>query len=179
MKQEVGRWKCRCIAFCLAVVPALGDAFGGAPGASAAEHAGTAWARVERLQTGRSIRVLCSNQRSWAGRLVGVSADTLVLDVGGTERKATRSEVVWVQAKDRAKSALIGLGIGAAAGVGFGYAAGSRAGIKSGEITTAVGLGAGLFGAAGAGIGSLFPQWTTIYGGQPSGSPPRNPLLPK
>jgi len=168
----------RCIAFYLAVVlPALAAAPGSAKSASGAEQGGTAWAKVEQLRPGQTIRVLCSDQRSWTGRLAGVSADALVLDISGTERRAVRSEVLRIQVKSRVTSALIGLGIGAAAGVGVGYAAGS--GLKGSEKATAAGLGAGLFAAAGAGIGSLFPGWKTVYGAEPSGSPPRNPLPPK
>ncbi len=121
------------------------------------------WAKVEQLRPGQTLRVLCSDQRTWTGRLAAVSADVLVLDVGGTERKAVRSEILEVKVKSRAGSALIGLGIGAAAGVGVGYAAGSGSGLKSGEATTAAGLGAALFAGAGAAIGSLFPGWKTVY----------------
>lgn len=168
------------IAFYLAVVfPALAAAPGSAENASGAEQGGTGWAKVERLRSGQTIRVLCSDQRSWTGRLTGVSADELVLEVSGTERKAVRSEVLQVQVKSRARSALIGLGIGAGAGVGVGYAAGSGGGLKSSEVTTAVGLGAGLFAAAGAGVGSLFPCWRTVYRGESSPSQPPNALRPK
>ena len=150
---------------------------GSAANASGAGQDGTGWAKVERLRPGQTIRVLCSDLQRWTGQLRGVSADGLVLEVRGTERKAVRSEVLGIQVKSRAVSALIGLGIGAAAGVGVGYAAGG--GLKSSEATTAVGLGAGLFSAAGAGIGSLFPGWKTVYGRQPSGSPPRTALPDK
>jgi hypothetical protein len=168
------------IPFYLAVLlPALAVAPGSAKNASGAEQGGTGWAKVELLRPGQTIRVLCSGQRSWTGRLTGVSADALVLEVSGTERKAIRSKIRRIQVKSRATSALIGLGIGAAAGVGVGYAAGSGGGLKSSEVRTAVGLGAGLFAAAGAGIGSLFPGWKTVYGREPSGSPPRNALPPK
>ena len=144
--------------------------------ASGAEQAGASWAKVEQLRLGQTIRVLCSDQQSWTGRLAGVSADALVLDVSGTERRAVRSEVLRIEVKSRVISALIGLGIGAGAGVGVGYAAGS--GLKGSERTTAAGLGAGLFAAAGAGIGALCPAWKMVYGGEPSGSPPKA-LKPK
>jgi hypothetical protein len=141
--------------------------------ALAAEQGGTSWAKVEQLRVGQAIRVLCSGQQSWTGRLAGVSADALVLDASGTERRIVRSEVLRVQVKSRARSALIGLGIGAAAGVGYGYLAGSRANLKSDEKAAAVGFGAGLFAAAGAGIGALCSSWKTVYLGEQSGSPPK------
>ncbi len=170
----------RSIAFYLAVVlPALAAAPGSGNDDSEADRGGTAWARVEQLRPGQTIRVVCAGQRSWTGRLSAVSADTVVLDVGGTQRKVTRSEVQQVQVKSRARSALIGLGIGAAAGVGVGYAAGSRSGLKSSEANTAVGLGAVLFAGGGAGIGALFPGWKTVYQGNTSISQPGDTLTTK
>ncbi len=168
------------IAFYLAVVlPGFAAAPESAEHFSEAGQGGKVWAKVERLRPGQTIRVLCSDQRTWTGRLSGVSADMLVLDAGGTERKVTRPEVVRIQVKSRTRSALAGLGIGAAAGVGFGFFAGSRAGLKSAEMAPAAGLGAGLFAAAGAGIGSCFPGWRTVYTSEPSGVSPRNPSPPK
>ena len=133
------------------------------------------WAKVEQLRPGQALRVLCSDQRTWTGRLVGSSSDTLILNVGGTERKIARSDVLRADVKSRAKSTLIGLGIGAAAGVGIGYAAGS--GLKSGERSTAAGLGAILIAPVGAVIGALSPGWKTVYRGEPSG-PPQPSVLP-
>jgi hypothetical protein len=115
------------------------------------------------LRPGQQIRVLCSDRSIWTGRLAGVSGGQFVLDAGGTQRKVVRPEVLRVEVKSRVSSALTGLGIGAAAGVGFGYMAGSRGGLKSGEVGAAAGLGAGLFAAGGAGIGCLFPRWKTVY----------------
>ncbi len=151
-----------------AMLPALAAASGIAGNTLATEEGGTAWATVERLQVGQAVRVLCPGQRSWTGRLAAVTAEAVVVNVGGIERKTPRSEVLQVQVKSRARSALIGLGIGAGAGVGIGYAAGSGGGLKSGESATAAALGAGLFGAAGAGVGSLFPGWKTVYRESPS-----------
>ena len=133
------------------------------------DHA--SWAKVEQLRLGQTLRVLCSDQRTWTGRLVGVSSYTLILNVGGTERKIVRSDVLRADVKGRARSVLIGLGIGAAAGAGVGYVAGSRAGLKPAEVKTAVGLGTVLFAPVGAGIGALCPSWKTVYRGQLSGSP--------
>jgi hypothetical protein len=135
------------------------------------------WAKVEQLRPGRALRVLCSDQRTWTGRLVGASRDTLILNVNGSERKIAQSDVLRADVKSRAKSALIGLGIGAAAGVGVGYAAGS--GLKSGERSTAAGLGAILIAPVGAVIGALSPGWKTVYRGEPSVSPQPSALTSK
>ncbi len=130
------------------------------------------WTKVQRLRPGQALRALCSGQQTWTGRLVAASDETLTLDVGGFERKIIRSDVVRVDVKSRARSALIGLGIGAPAGLGFGYLAGSRANLKSDEKTASAGLGAGLFAAAGAVIGALLPGWKTVYRGEPPGPLP-------
>ncbi len=34
------------------------------------------WAKVEQLRLGQTMRVLCSDQRTWTGRLVGVSSES-------------------------------------------------------------------------------------------------------
>ncbi len=138
--------------------------------AFAADEAGAAWAKVERLRPGQIIRVLRTDRQTWTGRLTEVSADAIALETGGTERKVARPEVRRIQVRSRANSALTGLAIGAAAGVGIGYAAGSGSGLKSGETGAAVALGAGLFAAAGAGVGSLFPGWKTVYAEAPTSS---------
>ena len=106
-----------------------------------------------------------------------ITEEGLALEVGGTEKKAARSEIVRVQSRSRAKSALMGLGIGAVAGVGFGYAVGHRSNLKSGEMGPAVGFGAALFAAAGAGIGAMAPAWKTVYEASPppGGSSVREP----
>ena len=166
-----------CIAFCLAaVLPALAAEPGSVKYGSAAELGGTAWAQVEQLRLGQTIRVLCSDQRTWTGRLTGVSADALVLDVSGTERKTPRSEILRVDVKSRVRSVLIGLGIGAGLGVGVGAAAGHS--LKGSEKTTAVGLGALLFAPVGAVIGALSPSWRTAYRGDSSLSKPPDALRP-
>ena len=133
------------------------------------DHA--SWANVEQLRLGQTLRVLCSDQRTWTGRLIGVSSDTLILNVGGTEKKIVRSDVLRADVKSRAKSTLIGLGIGAGVGAGVGYAAGRGSKLKSSEVTTAVGLGTLLIAPAGAVIGALSPGWKTVYRGEPSDSP--------
>jgi hypothetical protein len=142
--------------------------------ASAAEQGGSSWANVEQLRLGQNIRVLCSGQRSWTGRLTRVSADAVVLDVSGVERMTVRSEVLRIQVRSRARSALIGLGIGAAGGLGVGYLAASRARLKTDEKTAATAFGAALCAAGGAGIGALVPSWKTVYSGSQSGSPPQS-----
>jgi hypothetical protein len=136
-----------------------------------AQRDDASWSKVEQLRSGQTLRVLCSDQRTWTGRLVGVSSDTLTLDVRGTERKIVRLDVVRADVKSRARSALIGLGIGAAAGAGVGYVAGSRSRLKPGEVRTAVGLGTILIAPVGAAIGALSPGWKTVYRGESSGSP--------
>lgn len=134
--------------------------------ASGAERPDANWEKVNQLRRGQTVRVLCSRQ-AWTGRLTKITEEGLTLDVGGTEKKAARSEVIRVQSQSRAKSALIGLAIGAPAGVGFGYAIGHRSNLKSGEMGPAVGFGAALFAAAGAGIGALVPAWKTVYEASP------------
>ena len=129
--------------------------------ASGAQRDPASWAKVEQLRPGQTIRVQCSDQRTWTGRLVGVSTETLTLSVDGTERKIARSDVLRADVRSRARSALIGLGIGAGAGVGVGFAAGSD--LKSSEKTTAVGLGVVLVAPVGAVIGALLPGWKTVY----------------
>jgi hypothetical protein len=172
--------RAHCVALFLAVaLPASAAAADSVWDSSGAEQGDRDWAKVERLRLRQTIRVLDSDQRSRTGRLTRVSADALTLDVNGVEQKTPRSEVLRIEVKSRTRSALIGLGIGAPAGLGFGYIAGSRANLKSGEKTAAAGLGAGLFAAAGAGIGTLAPSWKTVYRGEPSGSPSRNPAPPK
>ncbi len=157
-----------------ALIATMSAAPANAQSASGGDRDGTSWANVERLRPGNTIRLLCSGQRLWTGRLTRVSADSLALEDGGTGRTVARSEVLRVEVKSRLRSTLIGLGIGAAAGLGFGYLAGSRSGLKSDEKAAAVGLGASLFAGAGAGLGALAPSWKLVYSGEPSGSPPRD-----
>ena len=135
--------------------------------ASGAEQPGANWGKVEQLRPGQTVRVLCSGRQAWTGRLTKISEEGLTLDVGGTEKKAARSEIIRVQSRSRAKSALIGLTIGAPAGAGFGYAMGHRSDLKSGEMGPAVGLGTALFAAAGAGIGAMAPAWKTVFEATP------------
>lgn len=135
--------------------------------ASGAEHAGANWEKVERLRPGQTVRVQCSGRQAWTGRLTKVTEEGVTLDVRGTEKNAARSEMIRVQTQGRAKSALIGVAIGAPAGIGFGYAVGHRSNLKSGEMGPAVGLGAALFAAAGAGIGAMVPAWKTVYEASP------------
>jgi hypothetical protein len=155
----------------LAAVPlTLGDGSGTEP-----RDAG--WSKVERLRSGQTIRVHCSGNRTWTGRVAERSAGEVVLDAGGSRRKIARSEVLRIEVKSRAESALIGLGIGVGVGVGVGYAAGS--GLKGSEKTTAAGLGAVLFAPAGAGIGALCPRWKVVYRGDSSAAPSANTLPAK
>lgn len=169
-----------CVTLLLAVaLPAFAAAADSVLSSSRAEQGDTAWAKVERLRLGQTIRALGSDQWSRTGRLTRVTADALTLEVSGAEQKMPRSEVLRIEVKSRVRSALIGLGIGAPAGLGFGYLAGSRANLKSSEKTAAAGLGVGLFAAAGTGIGALAPSWKTVYRREPTGSPPRSPASPK
>jgi hypothetical protein len=146
--------------------------------ASGADQPGANWEKVEQLRPGQTVRVLCSGRQAWTGRLTKITEEGLTLEIGGTEKKAARSEIIRVQSRSRAKSALIGLAIGAPAGVGFGYAMGHRSNLKSGEMGPAVGLGAALFAAAGAGIGAMVPAWKTVYeaGPPPGGSSARETI---
>jgi hypothetical protein len=137
------------------------------------------WAKVEELRLGQTLRVVCSDQQTWTGGLAGVSGNTLTLYVGGAERRTARSNVLRVDVKSRAKSTLIGLGIGVAAGAGVGYAAGRGSRLKSSEVTTAVGLGTLLIAPVGALIGALFPGWKTVYHRDPSDSPRPSALSAK
>jgi hypothetical protein len=135
------------------------------------------WATVEQIKLGQSLRVVCSGERTWKGSLVRVSDDTLVLGIGGTERKVVRSEVFRIDVKGRAKAALIGLGIGAAGGLGLSYAmANSSDGIGGAEIIAA---GAVWGGAIGAGIGAARGCWKTVYRGAPASSKLQNGLALK
>ncbi len=155
----------------LLTVALPGFAADGVLTSSGADHRDTAWAKVERLHLGQTIRVLNSDQRSRTGRLISVTADGLTLEVNGAEQKTLRSEVLRIEVKSRVRSALIGMGIGAPAGLGYGYLAGARANFKADGKAATAGLGAGLFAAAGAGIGALAPSWKTVYRGEPSVSP--------
>jgi len=139
--------------------------------AFAAQRDSGSWAKVEQLRVGQSLRVQCSDQRTWKGRLVGVSSDALILNADGTERKIARSDVIRADVKSRVRSTLIGLGIGAAAGAGVGYAVGRGSNLKSSEVTTAVGLLTLVIAPVGAVIGALSPGWKTVYRGGASGSP--------
>jgi len=139
--------------------------------AFAAQREDTSWSKVEQLRVGQSLRVQCSDQRTWTGSLLGVSSDALILNVDGAERKIARSDVIRADVKSRVRSTFIGLGIGAAAGAGVGYAAGRGSNLKSSEVTTAVLLGTVLIAPVGAVIGALLPSWKTVYREGPSGSP--------
>ena len=76
--------------------------------ALAAQRDNGSWAKVEQLQVGQSLRVQCSDQRTWTGILLGVSSDALILNVDGAERKIARSDVIRADVKSRVRSTFIG-----------------------------------------------------------------------
>lgn len=108
------------------------------------------------------------------GRILTLSSSSLALSVGETQRTWTSSEVRTVNQRRRASLGtgakwgfFIGAGIGALAGLGA-----AQDGYSGGESVGIAFLGAGLYGALGAGIGvgvrSLMHESHVVYAGRPA-----------
>ncbi len=112
-----------------------------------------AWARVQQLAPGTSVKV--SARGGGTCTVQSVSVDSLVCAHGSSTRSIARSDIMSVKLARRGHSALVGLalgaGIGAGAGVGIGTAVNSST--KGDFIHTSTAKSAGLGAAVGVLVG--------------------------
>jgi hypothetical protein len=142
---------------------------GGTDSAIQRAAAPDSWERIEQLAP-NSLLKISAKRNGGKCVLQSVSADGLVCLHGRSIRTVQRSEIESIRFARRGRSALTGLGIGAAAGAGLGAAVGPAinstdsgsllhvAGGKSALVGTALGVIIG--GATGGFIGyrnDLFP----------------------
>ena len=132
-----------------------------------AQDARQSWDNLKRLQVGQKIEVVDMELKSVQGTFVSYAEDGISVQTASGLLTIERPNVLRVSLREhskRARNALIGAGIGAAAiGIPVGVAANIEHGIYSDRIT-ALGFAAGA--GAGGGIGAAVPSYETIYRAQ-------------
>ncbi len=131
----------------------------------------SSWASLHGLTPGRPIEVIDRQGAAIKGELVGVSDDSIIVNVKHRTVAVPRSEVslVRVRSGKRRSFALIGAAIGAGAGLGLGVAGGESLSNGGGgdlaNLKPAIIVGSGAAGALiGAVIGSVVGnRATAVY----------------
>ena len=133
--------------------------------AATAQHnpAETNWLRVQALTPGRSVTLRTAGHKTHC-HFVSADADSILCAKGSSKAPETyqRTDIALVQTDNRAKSTLLGLGIGTAGGAAFGAAIGRNGSfIPRGPAAVAL-------GAVGAVIGTIIGATgnfahTTVY----------------
>ncbi len=119
------------------------------------------WENLKLLREGQKIQVVDMGLKSWKGRFVGVSEDSITLRTKKGEVTVERSEVFRVtdlKRSRRGRNALIGLAIGSVVGAAVVAKKGDDL-VPWGKAVVAIGF----FGGPGAGVGALVPSHPTIY----------------
>jgi hypothetical protein len=78
------------------------------------------WANLAQLLGGKEIRVTMADAHSIRGEFQSAAADSLVLSTANSSQTLSRATIVRISARGkshRARNALIGIGVGAAAGL--------------------------------------------------------------
>jgi hypothetical protein len=128
------------------------------------------------VRPGDTLAVKDAAGKETRGKLLALSASSLELSVGQTTRTFAESEVQAVSHRRHASFGtgakwgfFIGAGLGALAGVGA-----AEEGYTAGESVGWAFLGAGLYGALGAGVGvgvsGLIRRLHVVYAGRPASS---------
>jgi hypothetical protein len=80
----------------------------------------SAWPNLAHLLAGKEIRVTTTDGRKFRGGFESAAADNLVIATANSSQTLSRSAIVRISTKSkshRARNALIGAGVGAAAGL--------------------------------------------------------------
>lgn len=131
----------------------------------------TDWQRVLSLPSGSSVVVKTQNGRTYHGRLIGSTADSIALDSserGFPGRKTVRREfpkgdVSQVRRYNRAASIGLGAGIGAAIGAGIGTAIDNSSSKEDGRLGTVVFVVLGTLIGAGIASNATLIQGEVVY----------------
>jgi hypothetical protein len=122
----------------------------------------TGWSNLQQLRVGQKIEVVDTNLKKYKGTFLSFSDEAISLRVGKDEVGVQRPHVlrVSVQGGGRWKNALTGMVIGAGAGLLLGAIVDSNDDLDSsnGKIFAPL-----VFGGVGAGLGSIFPGFHTVY----------------
>jgi hypothetical protein len=146
---------------------AIGSVNGEEPGSTRAT-----WGNLTQLATGRQIRVVLNDARSYNGQFQSANDQQLVIRTGGGDQTFERRNILRVSSRGqshRGRNALIGLAVCAGAGVIVGLASpefGQGKCAHGSCINAESAALAGFVGAvAGAGLGAVLPTggWHDIY----------------
>jgi len=144
------------------------------PVAAHAQNETSRWPALAPSGGIETVYVLDDTGTETTGRLLRLTADSLVLLVDGAERQFDAARVRRIQR--RGDSLRNGAIIGAVVGVGIGFLAGGIAdcgrddpgGSCAGTRVAAVLVSTGVYAAVGAGIDALIQGRTTLYQAPPS-----------
>jgi len=84
------------------------------PGLGLAQSAKDSWDNLKLLQPGQRIEVVEKTMRSLRGPFVSVSEETIMIEVGKSQRSIERTKIVRVSVRDtshRTRNMLLGAGI--------------------------------------------------------------------
>jgi len=132
-----------------------------APSVSWAQAPQDSWENLKKLDAGHKIKIVDMSLKSWAGRLVGVSEESITIRAKEGEVTVARADVLRVTDLERSKrgrNALIGFAIGTVVGAAMVANEGDL--VPWGKAVIAVGF----FGGPGAAAGALIPYLRpTLY----------------
>ena len=137
------------------------------------------WKTLYDLRSGEKIELIETGMKKHVGNFSTVTEEAIQLREGSNDigiRKESVARVTRLEKGHRLRNALILGAVGAGAGAGIGAAA-SRCSSSTGSFNfcglgrdVAVGLGAVVGLAGGAGIGAAIPSHPTIYRAEPAKS---------
>ena len=120
------------------------------------------WNNLQQVRVGQKIEVVDTNLKKYKGTFLSFSEEAISLRVKKDEVAIQRPHVlrVSVQGGGRSKNALTGMVIGAVAGLLLGVIVdyGDDLDSNNGKIFAPL-----VFGGVGAGLGSVFPGFHTVY----------------
>ena len=142
------------------------------PTLSRAQTPENSWAALNALHTGQRIEIIETNLKKHSGTFSTVTDEAIQLREGGTDvgvRKENVMRVTLLDKSHRLRNAFLLGGLGAGAGAGIGVAT-SRCSNTAGSFnfcglgrSVAIGFGAVVGLAGGAGVGAAIPSHPTIY----------------
>jgi hypothetical protein len=144
----------------------------GTPILSRAQTPENSWAALNALHAGQRIEIIETNFKKHGGTFSTVTDEGIQLREGGSDvgiRKENVMRVTLLDKSHRLRNAFLLGGLGAGAGAGIGAAA-SRCSSTTGSFnfcglgrSVAIGIGAVIGLAGGAGVGAAIPSHPTIY----------------
>lgn len=143
----------------------------GTPILAHAQTPKNSWAALDTLHAGQRIEIIETNLKRHSGTFSTVTDEAIQLREGGSDVGIKKEDVMRVTLLDkshRLRNAFLFAGVGAGTGAGIGAAA-SRCSSSTGfnfcglGRSVAIGFGAVLGLAGGAGVGAAIPSHPTIY----------------